>query len=177
MAQGYWAPKWSWSGCAPNSYTRTGYRGADGGDSLPPPMTAGDVIELSKAKVGDAVIIGQIRSTESIFQLGTKDIVQLKQAGVSDTVIAAMVSTAGPASFRRAPYGYGYAYPGWYYPYGWYPGFYAGFRYFWPHFPFYHGGYGRGFYRGTLGTFGGHNYGRPGLSGGFGGGRPFGSHR
>ena len=165
----------SWAGCGPSSYTQTGYRNGDEGDTLPPPMTVQDVIQLSQAKVGDDVIIGQIRATESTFQLSTKDIVALKDAGVSDKVIGAMVNSSTPRRYGRAFYGY----PGWYYPYGypWYPAYFSfGLRYRFPHGGFYH--YPYGFYRSTLGTFQG-GYGRSGMGtfGGHGGGRPFGSHR
>lgn len=56
-----------------------------------------DVIELAKAGQGDQVIINQIRSTRSTFQLSSADLNLLKTNGVSDRVIAEMqVARAGP---------------------------------------------------------------------------------
>jgi hypothetical protein len=57
-----------------------------------------DVIELSKAGQDPQVIINQIRSTRSTFQLSTADLNLLKANGVSDRVIAEMqVARAAPS--------------------------------------------------------------------------------
>lgn len=57
-------------------------------------MQLGDVIQMSNGQppVGDEVIINQIRSTGSSFQLSTGDITYLKQNNVSDRVINEMIS-------------------------------------------------------------------------------------
>jgi hypothetical protein len=57
-------------------------------------MQLGDVIQMCNGQppVGDEVIINQIRSTGSTFQLSTGDITYLKQNNVSDRVINEMIS-------------------------------------------------------------------------------------
>jgi hypothetical protein len=57
-------------------------------------MQFGDVIQMANGQppVGDEVIINQIRSTGSSFQLTTSDITYLKQNNVSDRVINEMIS-------------------------------------------------------------------------------------
>ncbi len=140
-------------------------------DSVAPLMTVQDVISLASAGVSDDVIIGQIKATQTVFELGTNDIIELKKAGVSGRVITAMIATVNqPPSDRRSrtyaawgyyPYPYGYWYP-------WYFAFNFGVRPFhrFYHVPF-HGGFGFHGFRG--------GYFRGGY--GFGGGRMFGSHR
>lgn len=49
-----------------------------------------DVIALAQAGHNDQVIINQIRSTRSTFQLTVSDLTMLKNSGVSDRVIAEM---------------------------------------------------------------------------------------
>jgi hypothetical protein len=49
-------------------------------------------MSASQPPVGDEVIINQIRSTGSTFQLTTSDITYLKQNNVSDRVINEMIS-------------------------------------------------------------------------------------
>lgn len=55
-----------------------------------------EVIDLSRAQVGDDIIIAKIKSDRSTFTLGAKDILDLKNAGVSDRVILAMVEAERP---------------------------------------------------------------------------------
>jgi hypothetical protein len=57
-------------------------------------MQFGDVIQMANSQppVGDEVIINQLRSTGSTFQLTTSDITYLKQNNVSDRVINEMIS-------------------------------------------------------------------------------------
>jgi hypothetical protein len=57
-------------------------------------MQLGDVIQMANGQppVGDVVIINQLRSTGSTFQLTTSDITYLKQNNVSDRVINEMIS-------------------------------------------------------------------------------------
>lgn len=56
-------------------------------------MQLGDVVQMANSQppVGDEVIINQIRSTGSAFQLSTADITYLKQNNVSDRVINEMI--------------------------------------------------------------------------------------
>ena len=112
------------------------------------PMTVSDVIVLSKASVGDSVIIAQIHATQSVFALDNKDIIALKNAGVSEKVIAAMIKSNDRRSKRDSSYVY---VP---YPYYRYPSSYWGFSLGWGH---YYGGH----------HFGGHHYSSHGISHGY----------
>ncbi len=89
-------------------------------------MSINDVISLSKAGVGDSVIINQIKATQSFFHLSNDDILNLKKAGVSDDVVNAMIT----GSHHQGYYGSHYYYPWYYDPY------YYGFSY-WYYRPFY----------------------------------------
>jgi uncharacterized membrane protein len=57
------------------------------------PMTVADVAQMARDHISDEVIINQIRTTGTIFQLTMADITYLKENGVSDMVIAAMQNT------------------------------------------------------------------------------------
>ncbi|HRJ89149.1 MAG TPA: hypothetical protein PLN05_06895 [Pyrinomonadaceae bacterium] len=54
-------------------------------------MTNEEVISLSKAGLAPSVIIGKIRSSKSNFDLSTDSLIKLKQAGVSDDIVTAML--------------------------------------------------------------------------------------
>ena len=56
-------------------------------------VTIRDLIELSHAGLSDDVLIALIDVDHSVFTLDTATLKQLKQAGVSDAVILAMVRT------------------------------------------------------------------------------------
>ena len=56
-------------------------------------MTEKDVIELSRADVGDEVIIRHIEASGAIFDLSTDDLLELKANGVSEPVIEKMLAT------------------------------------------------------------------------------------
>jgi hypothetical protein len=71
-------------------------------------MTNDEVISLTKAGLSPSIIIGKIRSGKSNFDLSTDSLIKLKQAGVSDDIVAAMLeaksgkstaSSAGPSMF------------------------------------------------------------------------------
>src|SRR5690242_10524728 len=49
------------------------------------------ILQLSQAKVGDDVIVRYIQNSGTIFALKAPEIVYLKQQGVSDTVLNAMI--------------------------------------------------------------------------------------
>jgi hypothetical protein len=55
-----------------------------------------DVIQMSKDHLDDTIIINQIRTTRSFFQLTISDINMLKANGVSDRVVAEMQRPAPP---------------------------------------------------------------------------------
>jgi len=121
------------SGCATGRYAYYG-RGRYAEPDTLRQMTKQDVIALSAAKVNDDVIISQIRSSGSFFVLGTQDIIDLSNAGVSNKVIQEMIATGrvsqegnGSGTYYY-PYWYGdYYSPYWWYP--WYPSLSLGFWY------------------------------------------------
>jgi hypothetical protein len=57
------------------------------------PLTVSDVEALARAKVGDDLIISQIRNSRTIYHLTTADIIALKNTGVSERVIDFMINT------------------------------------------------------------------------------------
>ena len=54
-------------------------------------MTNDEVITLTKAGLSPSIIVGKIRSGKSNFDLSTDSLIKLKQAGVSDDIVAAML--------------------------------------------------------------------------------------
>jgi hypothetical protein len=58
------------------------------------PMTNEDVLTLKSAGFGDDFIVTKIRASVPGFNLDIADLVKLKQAGLSDSVVAAMVRSA-----------------------------------------------------------------------------------
>lgn len=62
------------------------------------PLGIADIKALSKAGVSDEIIISQIRASRTPFRLTTAEIIDLKEAGVSNKVIDFMISYTPPAS-------------------------------------------------------------------------------
>lgn len=54
-------------------------------------MTNDEVISLTKAGLAGSVIIGKIRTSKSNFDMSTDALIKLKQAGVGDDVVGAML--------------------------------------------------------------------------------------
>jgi hypothetical protein len=110
-------------------------------------MTTGDIIKLSKSRVGDGVIIDMIHSSGSRFVLHTDDVVALADSGVSDSVITAMLRTGNDRGDQRTVRRYA-AYPTWYagvwYPF-WGPWYSSMYYDYWP------GYYRRPYYSGFVG--------------------------
>jgi hypothetical protein len=105
------------------------------------PLSLGDVIVLSQRVVPAGLIIHYMEQTDVIYVLRKADVQRLRTAGVDESVISYMLSTApqyGPNGL--GPY-VGYPVPGPPYPYGPYPyGYYDGI---YPGPAVYVGGYGR----------------------------------
>ena len=59
------------------------------------PLTIPDIKELTKAGISDEVILSQIRNSHTVYRLNTAEIIDLKDTGVSQRVIDAMINTAG----------------------------------------------------------------------------------
>lgn len=55
-------------------------------------MTNDEVISLTKAGLAPSIIVGKINTTKSAFDLSTDSLIKLKQAGVHDDVVAAMLA-------------------------------------------------------------------------------------
>jgi hypothetical protein len=70
------------------------------------PLNNDGILMLVKAKLSDDVIIGMVNQQPGTYTLGVQEVVALKQAGVSDKVLAAMISKnaggAGAASVANA---------------------------------------------------------------------------
>ena len=71
---------------APQTYVRV-YQGQ--------PLSVGDVKALAAEGVGDSVIISQIRNSRTVYHLSAADIIDLRNAGVSNQVIDYMINTPG----------------------------------------------------------------------------------
>jgi outer membrane lipoprotein SlyB len=69
---------------APQTYTRV-----DQGS----PLSVADVKALARAGVSEDVIINQIRISRTVFHLSAVDIIDLRDAGVSDKVVNYMINT------------------------------------------------------------------------------------
>lgn len=70
------------------------------------PLGLADVKAMSRAGVGDDVIISQIRNTHTAYRLSAADIIDLHNSGVSQKVIDFMINTpnmVGPPSAATAP--------------------------------------------------------------------------
>jgi len=59
------------------------------------PLTNDSVVQMAKAGLGDSLIIESINATPSSFATSASDLIALKQAGVSERVIGAMVAKNG----------------------------------------------------------------------------------
>ncbi len=75
---------------------------------VPPPAAADNaltnyaVLQMLEAKVSCAVIIDQVRSSKTQFDLSTAAVIKLSQAGASDQLIQAMRDASKPAGARPA---------------------------------------------------------------------------
>lgn len=58
------------------------------------PMNNADVIKLKTAGLSDELIIGKIRASEANYRLEVDDLVELKKAGIPESVLAAMLEAA-----------------------------------------------------------------------------------
>lgn len=168
-------------------------------------VTKADVVKLSKAGLGDQVIIEFLRTRNTRITLTASDVVDLKAAGVADSVVKFMLKAPSKekgatnggcgATEARTPavttvvttpiyrenpyyygyYGYGYGYP---YRYGYYYPYSYSHVYSRPwHYGYSHHGYS-GYGHGSYG--GGHGYSSHGGTHGgghSGGGHSGGGHR
>jgi len=66
-------------------------------------ITNDSIVQMTKAGLGDPLIIQSINATPSNFSTSTSDIIALKQAGVSERVIGAMVAKNGAPPQKPLP--------------------------------------------------------------------------
>ncbi|MHB8304171.1 MAG: hypothetical protein ACYDC6_15375, partial [Acidobacteriaceae bacterium] len=62
-------------------------------------------IKMVKAGMSDGIIVSTIDSQPAHFTLSANDMIALKQAGVSDKVMAAMIAKSNPAAPVSGPTG------------------------------------------------------------------------
>ena len=76
------------------------------------PLSVGDIIAISRARVSDGVIIRYIRDQGTVYVLNGRDFDRLRSGGVSPSVIDYMAHTGYPPPYPYGPYGPGpYVYP------------------------------------------------------------------
>ena len=66
-------------------------------------MNNDSVIKMVKAGMSDGIIVSTIDSQPAHFTLSANDMIALKQAGVSDKVMVAMIAKSNPAAPTAAP--------------------------------------------------------------------------
>jgi len=113
-----------------------------------PDLTKEDVKKLVAAGVSDDVIVSVIRARGPMRGLSVDDMIDLRNANVSDKVLAAMVEASklpnvtapDPSEYGTATYPGYYGYDSYYYPsYGWTfgLGYGYGYGYRYPHYSCY----------------------------------------
>ena len=115
------------TGCVTRTYTVA---------TPPPGPSVAQVQSMVQAQVSDTVIVNQIQNSSSRYVLTADQIIALKNAGVSDVVVNALINSASKASpqtttttVETSPYVYPSVYvdpwPGFWW--GWCPGYYGGY--------------------------------------------------
>jgi hypothetical protein len=59
-------------------------------------ISINDVVQMSQRRVGDDLIINQINTSSTAFNLTSNDVIYLREQGVSERVIGAMQAARGP---------------------------------------------------------------------------------
>jgi hypothetical protein len=67
------------------------------------PLGTADVKMLARSGISDEVIISQIRNSRTVYHLSAADILDLKDAGVSEKVIDFMINTPSLYRSTRPP--------------------------------------------------------------------------
>jgi hypothetical protein len=97
-----------------------------------------DVIQMHRDGIADSLIIQKIEHSGKNFDLDSRDIRGLKDAGVSDEIVSAMLATEDRDDYRYGDgyhvYPYPYYYPRAYLGWGWgYYGRYGYYRHYSPY--------------------------------------------
>jgi hypothetical protein len=58
-------------------------------------LTNGDIVQMQKAGLSEEIVLSKIAGSPANFNIGTQDLIRLKEAGVNDKVINAMVQKSG----------------------------------------------------------------------------------
>jgi hypothetical protein len=58
-------------------------------------LTNADVVEMQKAGLSEEITLSKIAGSPANFDIGTQDLIRLKEAGVNDDIINAMVQKSG----------------------------------------------------------------------------------
>ena len=111
----------------------------------PAGLSIEEVARMSKAGLSDAVLLEKIKSDGVAARPSADQVVSLKNEGVSEAVVAAML-TAPVVEAQTVETVYDYSYYGYpyYYPYSYYPYYYP-YSYYGYGYPYYYG-YGYGYY-------------------------------
>src|SRR5215469_6450129 len=80
-------------------------------ESAPIPLSVEEVVKMHDAGFSDDVVITQIRKNGKGFHLNTDEMLDLKKAGLSDSVIRFLVDPSQPYTPPAAPSGVGGAPP------------------------------------------------------------------
>jgi hypothetical protein len=75
---------WAWKAPAQDTVTLNA--------SAKVPYAVSQVVELEQAKIGDATVVAYIRNSGNNYNLSANDILYLRQQGVSDAVLTAMLT-------------------------------------------------------------------------------------
>lgn len=70
------------------------------------PLAIADIKALTKAGISDEIILSQIRASRTVYRLSTAEIIELKDAGVSNKVIDFMINTPSVVAPPPPPPGY-----------------------------------------------------------------------
>ncbi len=73
-----------------------GHRQVPGGQSSSTGLRNEDIIKLVQAKLPDSIVIAKIKSSSCNFDTTADGLIKLKQAGISDSVLQAMVEAPPP---------------------------------------------------------------------------------
>jgi|GEM_PF-6050097 len=107
--------------------------------NVPPPgPTLAEIQSMVQNHVGDTVIISQVQNSSTRYQLTAEQIIALKQAGASDALLNALISSANKPAAQSSSTTTTVYPPPYVYPWPWWG---------WGWDPYYYGGYYHGYYR------------------------------
>jgi hypothetical protein len=61
-------------------------------------LTNTDIVKMQKAGLSEEIVLSKIGTSPTNFTTNTQDLIQLKEAGVNDNIINAMVQKTGRAN-------------------------------------------------------------------------------